>query len=169
MAGPKKSLKPVYRKIILLNAAIFSIALFFTLPRNREWLRDAIAGSLNDFTAECHHLDEDYRMQYRFDSIYIYSQQIAQLVKRSGGTATAVVLVPPSNYFNSMNIHYHVPEPVVFYYFTGVKTLWSNCTNAADANWYVCVKDGKLAVNPAGNRQALLDTIRVFNTFKPGL
>jgi hypothetical protein len=101
-------------------------------------------------------------MQYRFDSDYIYSKQIALLLEKKGVEKTALALMPPTNYFKAKHINYHVPEPVVFYYFTGIKTLWGNNSNAAEANWYVHVHEGRLVIDSVTNRQSLQDTIAMY-------
>ncbi|WP_315821984.1 hypothetical protein [Paraflavitalea speifideaquila] len=73
-----------------------------------------------------------------------------------------LVLMPPSNYFHKMGIKYHVPEPAVFYYYTGLKTIWANSKEAVQANWFVRVYQGEIIVDSVTDKKKLQDTIGVF-------
>ena len=151
------------RKIIILLCSVAAIAGFFMLPAYNEWMRDHIVSPLRNFKWESERMDPEYRMKYRFDSAYIYSKQIDQFFEKKGIKNTALVLLPTTNYFKQHNVGYDVPEPAVFYYFTGLKTLWINCSNVADANWYVRADNGKIIIDSVTNRKSLLDTIAMFN------
>jgi hypothetical protein len=46
------------------------------------------------------------------------------------------VLLPSTAYMRYVNINYvDIPEPAVFYYFTGIKSVWANSPNVRTANW----------------------------------
>ena len=70
--------------------------------------------------------------------------------------------MPPHSYFKKMNVSYTVPLPPVFYYFTGMKTVWANNPHAIEADLYVRVKDGKIIIDSVKDRKALQDTIDSF-------
>ena len=61
-----------------------------------------------------------------------------------------------------MGIAYHVPEPAIFYYYTGLKTTWANSKQASKANWYVRAVNGKLVMDSVKNNQDLSDSIKAF-------
>lgn len=154
--------KPRVKQLLVAGCSVISIILFFVAPANNTWLREKILAPLQDIKTEHTKMGLEQRMEYRFDSDYIYSEQIALLFEKKGIKKTALALMPPTSYFKLKNMHYHVPEPVVFYYYTGVKTLWGNNHNATDANWYIRVDNGHLVIDSVANRQALQDTIAVF-------
>jgi len=138
---------------------------FFSLPVYRTWLQDKVIDNAKDFTREASNLNIEYRMQNRFDSVYIYSKQIeTQLLQKHA--KSALVLVPPGGYFHQYGINYHVPEPAVFYYFTGVKTVWYNCSDAADAAWIVKPVNGRLVIDSVTSKQTLRDSIAVYKKYK---
>jgi len=151
-----------WRAFIAALCSIVLIVLFFLAPANGEWLRARIIGSLQDIKTEHTKMGLEERMQYRFDSDYVYSKQIARLFEQKGIKDKALVLVPPTTYFTVKKMRYHVPEPVVFYYYTGLKIVWGNNLNAADANWYIYVQNGHFVMDSVVNRQSLQDTIAAY-------
>jgi hypothetical protein len=111
----------------------------------------------------------EQRMADRFEGDYTYSKQIADFFERKKNKSSALVLIPPSDYFKQNGMTYHVPEPAVFYYYTGLKTLWPNSSNATEANWYVRVSNGKILVDTVTNKHSFIDTLAVYKKFSIGL
>ena len=168
MENGSKPLHQGKKNTILFAAIVAVFILFFLLPANRKWLH-TIVTDLHDISSESKNLSTEYRMRYRFRSEYIYSKQIADLLRRKGSVKNALVVIPPTEYFKQHHITYHVPEPVVFYYFTGVKSLWPDCSNASDANWVVKVVDGKIVIDSVIDKEALFDTIAALKKYKISL
>lgn len=77
--------------------------------------------------------------------------------------------MPPSAYFRKKNVNYHVPEPAIFYYYTGLKTTWINSSSALEANWLVAVDNGSLKLVPVKDRKVLLDSIKAFKKYPVSL
>ncbi len=158
-------LSPFAKKLLLVFAGMVSIILFFFLPPNQDWFKNKILAYYRDLRTEKANLDLEHRKRYRFGSDYTYSKQIASFFEKKNNKTSALVLLPSTSYFKAYGLEYHVPEPAVFYYFTGLKTLWPNSTNAADAKWYVHASKGKIVVDSVQSRNVLLDTIAAFKKF----
>ena len=105
-------------------------------------------------------------MKYRFGNDYVYSKQITDAFIRSGDFDTALVVLPPPQYFSSKGVAYSAPEPAVFYYYTGLKTVWAASEQALRAGWYIRANGGKLIIEKVTDRRHLHDTINMFR--KPG-
>lgn len=149
------------RQSILFVLSLVFITGFFLLPRNKEWANTLIS-YWRGFQNQKNSPDTESRMQRRFGNNYIYSRNIADsLTKRSQHTNN-LVLMPPTNYFKKMGMDYHVPEPAVFYYYTGIKTTWANSKDAINANWLVHVRDGKIVLESVSDKKSLQDTIDHF-------
>lgn len=153
------------KQFILLAIAVLLLASFFFLPRNKEWAQRIIS-YYKDFPSEQRHPDKETRMRWRFGSAYTLSKSIAEQLKQKGADSNALVLAPPPYYFSKRGVYYPMPEPSVFYYYTNIKTTWCHFSNAADANWYVRVDQGKVVVNKVMNKQSLQDTITAFLKWK---
>ena len=156
------------KNLILLFTGIAFITVFFLLPRNREWA-GTVYSYWTDFQWQQHHTDLETRMIKRFGNDYAYSKSIAELLEKRGAKQQALVLMPPSNYFTKMGVRYHVPEPAVFYYYTGLKTIWANSDDAIKANWYVRVTGREIAIDSVVDKNAFRDTIAAFNKLRPSL
>lgn len=141
--------------------SLLFLAGFFLLPRNREWA-GIVLSYARDFQQQYKHLDRETRMRSRFGNAYLFSKQIADQFDRKGTKGKVLVLMPPTNYFTRMGVKYHVPEPAVFFYYTGLKTVWANSPEAIHAGWYVRVNQGKIMVDSVTDRKKLQDTIIAF-------
>jgi hypothetical protein len=149
------------KQLILFLLSAVTLSGFFFLPRNREWA-GVIFSYAGDFRVQKKHMDRETRMRRRFGNDYSFSKQISDSLALTGAKDSALVLMPPSNFFTAHGLKYHVPEPAVFYYFTGLKTTWANSERAANANWMVRVVDKKIVAEPVTDRNKLKDTIAAF-------
>ena len=152
------------KEATLLVIAIALLTVYFRLPRNQQWAK-VIGSYWQSFAYESKHLDKHERLEYRFGNDYVFSRQVAGQFIRSGSYDTALLLLPPTNYFRARGIAYHVPEPAVFYYYTGLKTVWANSDEAIKANWYLRASGSELIVEQVTDRKQLQDTINMFKKF----
>jgi hypothetical protein len=150
------------KKLILFTAGALFVTGFFFLPANRTWAERLIS-YYEDLPYEIRHTGKEDRMKTRFGNDYTVSKAIAAHFVKNNLQSQSLVLMPPSSYFSKRGINYHVPEPAVFYYYTGVKTIWANSPHALQANWYVRVQDRKLVMERVTDKKALQDTITAYN------
>lgn len=148
------------RKLILFIASSALLFLFFLLPINKRWY-NTLVHYWKGFPAQKEKMDIETRLRARFGNNYTYTKIIGDSVKRKAGPE-ALVLMPPTSYFNKIGVRYQVPVSPVFYYYTGVRTVWANNPHAAEANWYVRVNNGQIVIEPATDKKALQDTINAF-------
>lgn len=147
------------RKYLLSLAAVAALVLFFLLPPYKTWLEKRIYGYYKDFKKQKNNLSTEYRKAHRFGTHYTFSRQIADLFRSK---KDILVLIPPSAYFKQNGLNYEVPEPVVFYYFTGLRTVRVNSYNAAEANRIVTVKNRMLMVDSITDKAILKDSIALW-------
>ena len=153
------------KTILLFFISILSVFLFFLIPKNREWLNKRVVAYWFDFRKNKNRLDPEYRKTRRWEKDYTISKQIAGHFIKKRIAGNALVLIPPSQYFNDRKINYHVPEPAVFYYYTGLKTVWAGNATAMQANWMVIARNGNLVFIPVTDKKMLADTIRSFQKY----
>lgn len=155
------------RQFILFLASAILITGFFLLKPNRTWFRDRLIAYYGEFPRQCQTMKVEERMANRFGNYYSISKQIAAALKEfSKDTSEDLVLLPPTAYFEKNGLHYHVPEPVVFYYFTGIRTVWANSPHAKEANWYVYVSKGEMHIRKVTSPERLLPIIAAFNKYE---
>lgn len=150
----------ILKKLILLVVAVILITSFFMLPRNQAWSR-TILSYWKDYQTQKRLPDRNMRMKERFGNDYIISRKIADWFAKKE-KHNVLVLIPPTSYFTRMKVPYHVPEPAVFYYYTGLKTIWANSPDAASAGWYVRVANGNLVIDSVMDRNSFRDSIAAF-------
>ncbi|MGZ3846086.1 MAG: hypothetical protein ACXVBH_08515 [Flavisolibacter sp.] len=152
------------KQAILTIVGLVVLVMFFLLPKNQSWFNNRIVGYWNDFNFQRHNLEPEVRKIERWGNSYVFSKQIAEHLSRQG-SRNALVLLPPTAYFKERDVDYHVPEPAVFYYYTGVKTTWINSKQSATANWMVSADHGQLKIIPVKDKQMMNDSLAVFNKY----
>ena len=162
-------LSPRKKELILLAAGATALAFFYLLPPNKSWIKDRVFDYWKDFTWQRTRLAPEQRKLARYGDDYLHSKEIAVFFEKKGIRAQALVLVPAPLYFKQHRFSYDAPEPAVFYYYTGLKTVRPADANAAQANWYVHLKAGKLVIDSIADRAAFADTIRVFKKMDASL
>ncbi|WP_460553927.1 hypothetical protein [Ferruginibacter profundus] len=153
------------RELLIMLGGIIILVLFFVLPANKTWLQDKILGYWNDYRVQHKQLSVEKRKTERFTAMYTYSKQIAGLFEQKGNSKNVLVLVPTEGYFKKYGITYPVPEPVTFYYFTNLKTVWAKDTAAIKATWLVSVQHNKFSIDSITSVQQLKDSISAFQKF----
>jgi len=156
------------KTILLFLISLASLFIFFLVPDNRDWLEKRVIAYWNDFRRNRNKTDLEYRKKLRWDSDYVYSIQIAGHFPKDSQNKN-LVLLPPSKYFTDRKINFHVPEPAVFYYYTGLKTTWINSRQALNANWIVVVENGQLEYLPVKDNKMLTDSIASFRKYPVSL
>jgi hypothetical protein len=156
------------RQLILFFASATLITAFFLLPPNSAWFNDRIITYYKEFSAQRRKMKPEERMASRFGNYYTVSRQIAANIGQKAGK-DALVLLPSTAYFKKYGLEYHVPEPVVFYYFTNLKTVWPNSPRAKEANWYVHVVNNKIVADPVTDQKSFSDSLAEFNKFEIAL
>ena len=137
---------------------------FFFLPVNQRWLR-RVVGYGNNFRFQRLQMNEVTRLQRMFVNEFILSKKIADSLRSKTNEKNALVLIPPASYFKENGIHYPVPEPAVFYYFTGIKTTWIKSNQAKNATWLVSHRNGGIILLPVQHSKALEDSILYFSKY----
>ena len=171
-AATKQAAPPAtngFKAFILLVASIVSLLIFFGLEPNKMWLDQRIMPYWDDYKEQKLNLDLEERKLARYQTDYLFAKNVTGFFEKRGTAGKTLVLLPSSDYFNAHGLQIHVPEPAVFYYFTGLKTIWANSPEANKANWYLTARDGGLVFDSVTNQQALQDTIASFNKYKISL
>lgn len=153
----------IYNRINLFLTGILVIILFVTIPQNNAWLYSKILEH-NDIYMQAQHLNLEDRREMRYgDSYQVYKL----LEKRLEGKKDVVLLFPPEEYLKAMHLDKIViPEPAVFYYYTGVKSVWVTSSEVGSANYLVMIsKDDKVYVEPLKSREQTDSMIAVYKKY----
>ena len=157
------------KTILLTFISVSLLYLFLQFPRNDEWFDKRILAYWSDFRTQKNHSSIEERKIKRWKTSYTVSKDIAAFFAKKGNMKTVLVLIPPAAYFTEKGIDYDVPEPAVFYYYTGLRTTWFNSQTASNANWMVTANKGQYQIVPVIDKKVLVDSINVFKKYPLGL
>lgn len=125
------------KEILLLLGALAFLVVFFCIPIYNKWL---FFGVLNRSTAilyQAKHTNVKERMAIRFGCVYTQLRKV-QAEVHAADADSALVLLPPDEYLHKQNIQcFHMPEPLEFYYFTGIRAVLATHPDAKKATWTV--------------------------------
>ena len=155
----KDSASPRPNHSILFIVSLFFTALFFF--SHWDWLNGEIADSFSNFLDYRDSLDVNFRMKARFGTSYTFSKQIAEAWRAQKAPENSLILIPLPPYFKKNGVKYLPPEPAVFYYFTGVKTISPNCQGADSAKWVVMVHNHQIVFKRIANPQVADSLVRI--------
>jgi len=158
-----------FKAFILLVAAVISLLIFFGIEPNKIWLSQRIMPYWEDFKEQKLNLDLEERKLSRYQTDYLFAKNVTGFFEKRGNAGNVLLLLPPTDYFKANGLEIHVPEPAVFYYMTGLKTIWANSPEAGKANWYLTAKNGGLGFDSVTNQQVLQDTIAAFKKYNISL
>lgn len=155
-----------FKAFILLVAAVISMLIFFGIEPNKLWFTQRIIPYWEEYKEQKLNLDLEERKLARYQTDYLFAKNVTGFFEKRGNANKVLLLLPPSDYFVANGLQIHVPEPAVFYYMTGLKTIWANSPEAGKANWFITAKNGGLGFDSVINKQVLQDTIAAFKKFK---
>jgi hypothetical protein len=166
---PAPAATSAFKGFILLVISVIALVIFFGLEPNKLWFNQRIMSYWEDYKEQKLNLDLEERKLARYQTDYLFAQNVTGFFEKRGTANKVLVLLPPTDYFKAHGLDIHVPEPAVFYYFTGLKTIWANSPEASKANWVISANNGRLFFDSVINKQTLLDTIAAFNKYKISL
>lgn len=138
------------------------LAVFFLLPRNQLWMAERIVPYWGELPMQKNDLSEQHRRTSRYGASYTLSKLIADSAAALHLPQPALVLVPPTAYFKKHGIDYHVPEPTVFYYFTGLHTVWPDSKLASSANSIAFIDGRQIRLRQVRDSTSLRDSISTY-------
>ena len=155
----------VKERLTLFIAGVVVVVAFFMVPATGKWLDEKIVDHYS-ILKQVRMLDIEDRRDYRYGYPGIYYKLMARHVNNP---ETAVVLFPaPCVPGLRQETEFVVPEPAVFYYFTGVKSVWANSPDAQRANYEVYVGGpGKVLLIPITSKVHLDSLIAIYKPLLP--
>lgn len=125
-----------YKKLNFFLYPILATVLFFTIPYYNNWLFSKVLNI--NFFEEAAHLSTEDRNIIRFGFSYTIYRDIKNTLANK---ENVLLLLPTNQYMKSRRIaDVAMPEPAVFYYFTGIRAVWANSPEASRANWVFVAK-----------------------------
>ncbi len=154
-------------KINLTLVSVLLIVLYFNIPFYNNWLNTNLLNPAFDIFALSKQMDPEQRKVNRFGYSYMVYREMAGVLSKAG-LDKPIVLLPPDAYLKQHGVRdFNVCEPAIFYYLTGLKSVWHTSPGVDSANCVV-VPDGKgkVVLKKIAARQELDSLLTVFRKYK---
>jgi hypothetical protein len=153
------------RKIALLLLGIFVIAIYFSIKSYRVWLNERVLVFLQEVYDQTEKETYEERREYRLGVEYKLCKFIETSVKKTD-KKKVLLLMPSDEYIKKNGQGLTLPEPVVFYYYTGLKSTRPGNADELKANYFV-ILDGRGA--QVGELKDTSHTKEVLNFYKSNI
>jgi hypothetical protein len=156
------------KRISLFLFAVLAVLLLYRTPAYHKWVTGKFGGEYTGFKDDIQHLSVPERMDSRFGTTYEAQMAIVNMLHKVRAV-DPVMLFPPKSYVNALKPsdgNFDVPEPAVFYYFTGIRSVDKTSQSVNAANWVLLVRDHKLMVFRIRSdryRDSLLTVFKQYN------
>lgn len=153
-------------KLLIVSGAV--LALIYSVPFYGNWiLRNfLLPGLSNGLAYETQHMDEEERRSLRFGPTYPFFKSLSQQIG-SSGEQNVTILLPPNDYAHKMGFEQmEVPEPAVFYYFTGLNAVNQNSPKVRNANWALITENGSVYMNRIKTKERLDTLLALYKPYK---
>jgi hypothetical protein len=132
------------KKYLLTLISISCIILFFSAGFYAQWLDRKVLQPLAEIPHQMNKMTTEDRLATRLKKSYGTSQAMLEELRSKGHADSAIVLLPPQGYLKAQGIDFPVPEPAVFYYYTGLKSKWISSPDLEEATHAALVVDDSL-------------------------
>jgi len=158
------------KALLLTIVSISTIFLVLGLGYYRTWFRDKPLFYWNAFIGESasHASPEDIR-KARYGKAYALCMTVKELVAKKKIKDPLILFEPNGYYRDSLHIDLHMPEPAVFYYYTGLHGVWINSPGVEKANCLVRIENGKAEVEQILSPERLQTILAGYRKFAPFL
>jgi hypothetical protein len=144
------------------------VILILNLGYYKDWFQAKPLQYWTDFLKEKDDtLSAEGIMASRYGISYTMSMRIKHVLEQKNVVHPIILFEPNSYYRDSLHIYpkVHVPEPAVFYYYTGLEGVWINSPDADKANYLVRITSKGVAldmIRTPEQRQQLLAFYRKY-------
>ncbi len=157
-----------YKRNILFIISIIVVFLLYNEPFYNYWFynRILVPDDHGDIFYQVQHLDKEERREFRFGDSYIFYRDLLNQFKEHN-VQNITLLLPPNEYVHKMNFDaLIIPEPAVFYYFTGVNAVTKSSPDVRSANWALVAANGKVWMNRLRTRPQLDSLLALYKPYK---
>ena len=153
------------KQFVLTLASVVIIVAFFNIGFYGQWLQTKVIASLKLIDEQLLHMEPEERLEHKLQSTYSISKATGDYMRSTGQEKTVIVLLPPQAYLKEQGIDFHVPEPVVFYYYSGLKSKWINSPGVDSATHVLGYHTGQMALLPLG-KEFKKEILAIYKQYK---
>lgn len=138
------------------------VILFFNIPIHKQWLQDRILYVTYEWDAFSDNKGIEGRKKMRWGSPYQDALNLKKYLV-SAKVKDPLVLIPPDTYVNVKAPRSSFPEPIVYYYYSGIRTVRPGGKDVRKANVAIFIENNAMQVKLI-DQPAQLDSILTLYT-----
>ena len=114
-------------KLLLTAISLFVILIILNIGYYKDWVQSKPLHYWNEFLNQ---KDDDASLEdirkSRYGLPYVISMKVKDFMEKKGATDRVILMEPNSYYQDAQHLKLRMPEPAVFYYYTGLRAVWMN-------------------------------------------
>lgn len=142
---------PASKKYVLTAVSTAIVIVFFSIPFYQNWYKNKVWIAVESIPEQLLYMEPEERLGARLTNSYRISAAVREDLKNKGLLDSAIVLLPPQGYIDAQKFDYPVPEPAVFYYYTGVRSKWTNSPGVENVTHALFVMKGVSKLIPVND------------------
>jgi hypothetical protein len=150
-----------YKKIALAFLSCIYILIFFNIEQYKTWLEDRILVFSSEIYDHLDRMDLEERRRFRWSNTYTDALTIKEYLDTSG-IKEPLLMLPPLELVKKNLPNAIIPEPIVFYYFTGVKTILPDSRFIDKANVALVLRGNGLTIEKIENKEQLQAILNLY-------
>ncbi len=131
------------RTLVLLIASILLVTIYFNVGQPNKWYNERIKPFSEDISAQLNEMGLEKRKRLRWNNPYIVFSSIKGYLK-TAGIKNALILTPPPSYASKFSPAITMPEPVIVYYYTGLRSTTIGCEDIRKANFCIVANPNRI-------------------------
>lgn len=155
---------------LLSVVALASILLVLNLGYYQEWFRAKPLQYWSDFLKEKDDTAGDFSIRtQRYGISYTISMRVRDVMRKKNLPHAVILFEPNSYYRDSLKIYprIRVPEPAVFYYYTGLEGVWTNSPNVNKANFLLHITPKSVTLDSIHSPQQIQEILARYKKYPP--
>jgi hypothetical protein len=155
---------------LLSVIALASVLLVLNFGFYQEWFRSKPLQYWADFLKEKDDTAGDVSIRtQRYGISYALSMRVRDAILKKNLPHAVILFEPNSYYRDSLHIYpnVHVPEPAVFYYYTGLQGVWTNSPNVGKANFLLRITRKGAGLDTIRSPQHLQEILTRYKKYPP--
>ena len=156
------------KRLLLTIISTSILLLLLAFGKYRDWFLDKPLDYWYGFCAEVRRpaSPEEVR-RIRYGLPYTLSMKIQEAAK-AGQLHDPVFLFEPNSFYrDSLHMDLRMPEPAVFYYYTGLQSVSMNSPTVQKANCLVRIRKGEVRIEHIGTPRQLQQILTRYKSFTP--
>lgn len=156
-----------FNTLALTTLSVLLVLIFINTGANKYLFFNRIATNWK-FTQQLMYMDEEQRKVAAWGPSYYASKFISDHFKKES-IDSPVVLFEPNSFYIEKGIEFRAPEPVTFYYFTGLNGIWKSSEDIMQATHCIKFNDNRVFIYTVTNQNEIEEFLNEYSDYKIAL